>query len=96
LLDQEFTFTADMSKLGSGHNGALYLTEMDVDGGTARFPTDKAGAKHGTGCCDSQCSMLLASIFTRPNVLNLTAFPTDIISDSGMFDTCCNKMDIWD
>jgi cellulose 1,4-beta-cellobiosidase len=55
LLNQEFTFTVDMSNLGCGLNGALYLTEMDQDGGMARFPTNKAGAKYGTGYCDSQC-----------------------------------------
>jgi cellulose 1,4-beta-cellobiosidase len=55
LLNQEFTFTVDMSNLGCGLNGALYLAEMDADGGMARFPTNKAGAKYGTGYCDSQC-----------------------------------------
>lgn len=30
---------------------------MDADGGMARFPTNKAGAKYGTGYCDSQVSI---------------------------------------
>ena len=55
LLNQEFTFDVDMSNLPCGLNGALYLSEMDADGGMARFPTNKAGAKYGTGYCDSQC-----------------------------------------
>lgn len=55
LLNQEFTFDVDMSNLPCGLNGALYLTEMDADGGMARFPTNKAGAKYGTGYCDAQC-----------------------------------------
>jgi cellulose 1,4-beta-cellobiosidase len=37
LLNQEFTFTVDMSHLGCGLNGALYLLEMDADGGMARL-----------------------------------------------------------
>lgn len=28
---------------------------MDHDGGMSRFPSNKAGAKFGTGYCDSQC-----------------------------------------
>ena len=28
---------------------------MDEDGGAAKYPTNKAGAKYGTGYCDSQC-----------------------------------------
>ena len=55
LLNQEFTFDVDMSQLPCGLNGALYLVEMDADGGLAKFPTNKAGAKYGTGYCDSQC-----------------------------------------
>ena len=55
LKNQEFTFDVDMSNLPCGLNGALYLSSMDEDGGMARFPTNKAGAKYGTGYCDSQC-----------------------------------------
>jgi cellulose 1,4-beta-cellobiosidase len=53
LLNQEFSFDVDMSNLGCGLNGALYLSEMPVDGGMSA--TNKAGAKYGTGYCDSQC-----------------------------------------
>lgn len=55
LLNQEFTFDVDMSNLPCGLNGALYLIEMDADGGLAKFTNNKAGAKYGTGYCDSQC-----------------------------------------
>jgi cellulose 1,4-beta-cellobiosidase len=55
LLGQEFTFDVDVSNLPCGLNGALYFSEMDEDGGMARFSTNKAGAKYGTGYCDAQC-----------------------------------------
>ena len=55
LKNQEFTFDVDMSNLPCGLNGALYFVEMDADGGMSRFPGNKAGAKYGTGYCDSQC-----------------------------------------
>ena len=55
VLNKEFTFDVDASQLPCGFDGALYFTEMDEDGGTARFPTNKAGAKYGTGYCDSHC-----------------------------------------
>ncbi len=55
LLNSEFTFDVDVSALPCGLNGALYFSEMDSDGGLARFATNKAGAKFGTGYCDSQC-----------------------------------------
>jgi cellulose 1,4-beta-cellobiosidase len=54
-LNQEFTFDVDVSNLPCGLNGALYFSQMDADGGMARFPTNKAGAQYGTGYCDSQC-----------------------------------------
>ena len=55
LLNQEFTFDVDMSQLPCGLNGALYPSQLDADGGIAKFPNNKAGAKYGTGYCDSQC-----------------------------------------
>ncbi|KAK8005537.1 hypothetical protein PG990_011574 [Apiospora arundinis] len=53
LLDQEFTFDVDMSLLGCGLNGALYLDEMDMSGNRGEF--NPAGAQYGTGYCDAQC-----------------------------------------
>jgi len=55
VLNQEFTFDVDVSNLPCGLNGALYFSEMDADGGLSKYPTNKAGAKYGTGYCDSQC-----------------------------------------
>jgi len=96
LLNQEFTFTVDMSHLGCGLNGALYFSEMDADGGMARFPTNKAGAQYGTGYCDSQCPQDLKFINGAANILNWTASTTDSNSGTGMYGTCCNEMDIWE
>jgi cellulose 1,4-beta-cellobiosidase len=55
LKNQEFTFDVDVSNLPCGLNGALYLIEMDQDGGLSKYSTNKAGAKYGTGYCDTQC-----------------------------------------
>jgi hypothetical protein len=55
LKNQEFTFDVDVSNLGCGLNGAVYFSEMDADGGMSKYSTNKAGAKYGTGYCDSQC-----------------------------------------
>jgi cellulose 1,4-beta-cellobiosidase len=55
LLNQEFTFDIDMSNLPCGFNGALYFVEMAADGGLSKYSGNKAGAKYGTGYCDSQC-----------------------------------------
>ncbi|KAJ7131251.1 cellobiohydrolaseI [Mycena epipterygia] len=96
LLNQEFTFTVDMSHLGCGLNGALYLTEMDADGGVARFPANKAGAQYGTGYCDSQCPHDLKFINGAANVIDWTPDSDDPNSGMGMFGTCCNEMDIWE
>ena len=57
LLNKEFTFDVDVSNLPCGLNGALYFVEMDKDGGTSKFPTNKAGAKYGTGYCGKSFSL---------------------------------------
>ena len=51
----EFSFDVNMSNFPCGLNGAVYFSQMDADGGMARFPGNKAGAKYGTGYYDSQC-----------------------------------------
>ena len=55
LLNKEFTFDVDVSKLPCGINGAVYFVQMDEDGGMSKYSGNKAGAKYGTGYCDSQC-----------------------------------------
>lgn len=68
LLNKEFAFDVDVSKVPCGMNAALYFVAMDADGGTARYPTNVAGAKYGTGYCDAKCSR--TSLFINGKVRN--------------------------
>lgn len=68
LLNSEFTFDVDLSNLPCGLNGALYFVSMDKDGGVGRYPANKAGAKYGTGYCDSQCPRDLKFINGQVNL----------------------------
>lgn len=56
LLGNEFTFDVDLSTVACGMNSALYFVPMEADGGVGQFPSNEAGAKYGTGYCDSQCA----------------------------------------
>ncbi|KAF7353357.1 Glucanase [Mycena sanguinolenta] len=94
LLNQEFTFDVDMSNLGCGLNGALYLSEMPSNGGMSS--TNAAGAKYGTGYCDSQCPHDLKFINGVANIANWTGSANDTNSGAGSMGTCCNEMDIWE
>ncbi|KAF8642468.1 hypothetical protein AX16_009469 [Volvariella volvacea WC 439] len=96
LLNKEFTFDVDVSQLPCGLNGALYFSEMDADGGTSRFPTNTAGARYGTGYCDSQCARDIKFINGEANVANWTASPTDPNAGTGQYGACCGEMDIWE
>ncbi|KIM39199.1 glycoside hydrolase family 7 protein [Hebeloma cylindrosporum] len=96
VLNKEFTFDVDVSNLPCGLNGALYLSEMDADGGLAKFPSNKAGAKYGTGYCDSQCPKDIKFINGEANVEGWTPSATDPNSGTGNDGTCCNEMDIWE
>ncbi|KAI0652478.1 cellobiohydrolaseI [Trametes meyenii] len=96
LKNQEFTFDIDMSQLPCGLNGALYFVEMDADGGQSRFPTNKAGAKYGTGYCDTQCPHDIKFINGEANVNNWQGSDSDPNAGTGQYGTCCNEMDIWE
>lgn len=53
LTGKELSFDVDISKLPCGMNGALYLSEMEADGGQSEL--NVGGAAYGTGYCDAQC-----------------------------------------
>jgi len=94
LKNKEFTFDVDVSKLPCGLNGAVYFVEMDADGGMAKNPTNKAGAKYGTGYCDAQCPQDVKFINGEGNVVNWTA--TGPGTGVGQYGACCTEMDVWE
>ncbi|CAE6384801.1 unnamed protein product [Rhizoctonia solani] len=96
LKNQEFTFDVDVSNLPCGLNGALYFSQMDADGGMAKYPNNKAGAKYGTGYCDAQCPKDIKFINGEANVLDWKGSSNDANSGTGRYGTCCNEMDIWE
>ncbi|KIJ50966.1 glycoside hydrolase family 7 protein [Sphaerobolus stellatus SS14] len=96
LLNTEFTFDVDVSNLPCGLNGALYFSEMSADGGMSEYPNNKAGAKYGTGYCDSQCPRDLKFINGEANVAGWTASPNDTNAGTGNYGSCCNEMDVWE
>ncbi|KAJ8515059.1 hypothetical protein ONZ45_g7490 [Pleurotus djamor] len=96
LKNQEFTFDIDMSQLPCGLNGALYFSEMAADGGMSKFTTNKAGAKYGTGYCDSQCPHDIKFINGEANIVGWAGSDSDANSGAGQFGTCCSEMDIWE
>lgn len=55
LLNQEISFTVNVSNLPCGMNGALYMASMDATGGRSKL--NPAGATYGTGYCDAQCGV---------------------------------------
>lgn len=71
LTGNEFTFDVDVSKLPCGMNGALYLSEMEKDGGKSKL--NPGGAAYGTGYCDAQC-------FTTPFINGVVSRPASLRS----------------
>ena len=89
LTNKEFTFDVDLSSLECGINGALYFVEMESDGGSAKYPSNKAGAKYGTGYCDAQCPHDMKFIWGEANC-------EDWKDDQGKYGTCCAEFDVWE
>jgi cellulose 1,4-beta-cellobiosidase len=96
LLNRELTFTVDTSKLPCGLNGALYFVEMEADGGVKSFPSNKAGAKYGTGYCDAQCPHDLKWIAGEANFKDWDPSSSDRNTGHGHYGTCCAELDIWE
>ena len=91
LKNKEFTFDVDISKLPCGLNGALYMVDMDADGGMSKYPGNKAGAKYGTGYCDAQCPHDIKFINGEANCEGW-----DSKKAIGKYGSCCNELDIWE
>ncbi|KAH6909062.1 cellobiohydrolase I-I [Coprinopsis sp. MPI-PUGE-AT-0042] len=96
LLNQEFTFDVDVSKVPCGINGALYFVQMDSDGGMSKHSGNKAGAKYGTGYCDAQCPKDMKFIAGEANSVGWTPSPSDPNAGNGQYGACCAEMDIWE
>lgn len=79
-----------------GLNGALYFVSMDADGGSSKYPTNVAGAKYGTGYCDSQCPRDLKFIAGQANVDGWEPSANNNNTGIGGNGSCCSEMDIWE
>lgn len=85
LTGYELAFDVDMSKLPCGMNSALYLSEMEDDGGQSKL--NPGGAAYGTGYCDAQC-------FTLPFVNGVVStclsysMCKDLPVDCQQYNTC--------
>jgi cellulose 1,4-beta-cellobiosidase len=69
---------------------------MDADGGTSKYPTNTAGAKYGTGYCDSQCPHDIKFINGQANNVGWTPATNSVNTGTGKYGSCCNEMDIWE
>ncbi|TEA21429.1 Exoglucanase 1 [Colletotrichum sidae] len=96
LTGNELAFDVDLSQLDCGLNGALYFVQMDEDGGMAKYSTNKAGAKYGTGYCDAQCARDLKFVGGKANVEGWVPSSNDANAGVGPYGACCAEMDVWE
>lgn len=61
----------------------------------SKYPTNKAGAKYGTGYCDSQCPRDLKFINGEANCDNWKPSSNDQNAGVGGYGSCCSEMDVW-
>ncbi|KAI6091291.1 glycoside hydrolase family 7 protein [Hypoxylon rubiginosum] len=96
LKGNEFTFDVDLSTVDCGLNAALYFVAMDEDGGKAKYSTNKAGAKYGTGYCDAQCARDLKFVGGKANVEGWEPSTNDANAGVGPYGACCAEIDVWE
>ncbi|KAG8917058.1 hypothetical protein FRC01_002690 [Tulasnella sp. 417] len=93
LLGKELSFDVDASNLPCGVKGSLYFVEMDADGGKAKYSPNLAGAKYGTGYCDSKCNRNLW-VNGEANTLGYVA-PVDP-AYVPWYGSCCGEVDLFE
>jgi cellulose 1,4-beta-cellobiosidase len=96
LLGNELAFDVDLSTVECGINSALYFVAMDADGGMSKHPTNKAGAKYGTGYCDAQCARDLKFVGGKANVDGWEPSSNDPNAGVGKYGGCCAEIDVWE
>ncbi|UQC81524.1 glycosyl hydrolase family 7 [Colletotrichum lupini] len=70
--------------------------DMDADGGMAKYPTNKAGAKYGTGYCDAQCARDLKFVGGKANIEGWVPLSNDTNAGVGPYGAYCAEMDVWE
>ncbi|KAL2259922.1 hypothetical protein VTK26DRAFT_6236 [Humicola hyalothermophila] len=96
LMDNEFAFDVDLSTIECGINSALYFVAMEEDGGMSSYPSNKAGAKYGTGYCDAQCARDLKFVGGKANVEGWKSSTNDPNAGVGPYGGCCAEIDVWE
>ncbi|KAK4640028.1 hypothetical protein QC761_0087690 [Podospora bellae-mahoneyi] len=96
LMNNEFSFDVDLSTVECGLNSALYFVAMEEDGGMRSYPTNKAGAKYGTGYCDAQCARDLKFVGGKANIEGWRESSNDENAGVGPYGGCCAEIDVWE
>ncbi|KAH8687568.1 glycoside hydrolase [Tricladium varicosporioides] len=96
LLNKEISFTVDTSRLPCGLSASVKLLSMDQDGGVARFPGNKAGAKYGTGYCDAKCSRDVRFVDGKANAESWTPSPNIAGLGTGSHGSCCMEIKVFE
>ncbi|KAI9166322.1 Exoglucanase 1 [Paramyrothecium foliicola] len=94
LLNNEIAVDVNLASVECGLNAALYFVAMEPDGGKATFPTNKAGAKFGTGYCDASCPRSNRFNGGRANYDNWIPSETDPYNGEGHYGACCSEFDV--
>ncbi|KAK0725957.1 cellulose 1,4-beta-cellobiosidase [Lasiosphaeris hirsuta] len=95
LLNNELAYDVDLSTVECGINAALKFVAMDVDGGQAKYPTNKAGAEYGTGYCDATCSRAQRFVGGRANMFAWIPSEHDPFAGEGPYGACCPEFAVW-
>ncbi|KAI1817827.1 glycoside hydrolase family 7 protein [Poronia punctata] len=96
LMNNEFAFDVDLSTVDCGLNAALYFVGMEEDGGMSSYPSNKAGAKYGTGYCDAQCARDLKFVGGKGNIEGWKPSTNDPNAGVGPYGGCCSEIDVWE
>ena len=64
-------------------NGAMYLVEMDSDGGKSKYDDNNAGAQYGVGYCDATCPKDVKFVNGQGN-------------PNGKYGSCCSKAGLFE